>query len=165
MHDDVTPQTGADGLRLAVVVSRYHESITRAMRDGAVEAFAAAGGRRDDLLVVPVPGSFELTALCRELAHSGEFDAIVALGCVITGETTHDQYICQAVANGLTSITVQTGVPIGFGLLTCQSVEQARARAGGTHGNKGAEAMRAAIATALAIRRVQDRSPAPRGRR
>lgn len=144
----------ASGLRIAVVVSQYHDKITGALRDGAVERFTAAGGKADDLMVITVPGAFELTAGCKALAELGEVDAIVALGCVITGETTHDQYIAHAVAQGITQIIVQSGVPIAFGVLTCQTLEQAQARAGGAVGNKGDEAMAAAIAMANAVGRI-----------
>ncbi len=107
--------------------------------------FKAAGGLDSDLDIVEVPGAFELTGGCRMLAERGDVDAVVALGCVLTGETNHDRYIASAVAHGLTMITVGTGVPVAFGVLTCQSMAQARERAGGAHGNKGAEAMTAAL--------------------
>jgi 6,7-dimethyl-8-ribityllumazine synthase len=152
MYTQVPSSSTADGLRIGLVVSRYHEHVTDALYDGAVQHHEQAGGRADDLVVVRSPGSFELVAICRALAHDGGFDAIVALGCIITGETTHDQYIAGSVAQGLTDITVSTGVPIAFGVLTCRTLEQARERAGGDKGNKGAEAMAAAIETANAIR-------------
>lgn len=146
---------------MAIVVSRYHSEVTSALRDAAVKMFKAAGGAEDDLLVVETSGSFELTAVCAELADIGRHDGIVALGCIISGETTHDQYIAQAVASGLTSIAAQSGLPIAFGVLTCQTIDQARARAGGDKGNKGAEAMIAAIETAQTIRALRS----SRGRR
>ena len=145
----------AETLRIAVVTSAYHAEVTDALRDAAAAAFEAAGGLPSRLSMIAAPGAFELTAICRGLVvdrGSRTPDAVVALGCVITGETNHDRYICQSVAQGLTDITVQSGIPIAFGLLTCQSMEQARARAGGDHGNKGREAMHAAIRTAHAIR-------------
>lgn len=162
MHVELKDNLDARGLRMGVAVSRYHHAITESLREAAVVQFTSAGGDADDLLIVAAPGSFELTAVCRALAHRGDLHAVVALGCILTGQTTHDQYLAQAVAQGLTSITVQTGVPIAFGVLTCQSMEQARERAGGAHGNKGAEAMAAAIAAARAVQAATDVESAPR---
>lgn len=162
MHVELKDNLDARGLRMGVVVSRYHHAITESLREAAVVQFTSAGGDADDLLIVAAPGSFELTAVCRALAHRGDLHAVVALGCILTGQTTHDQYLAQAVAQGLTSITVQTGVPIAFGVLTCQSMEQARERAGGAHGNKGAEAMAAAIAAARAVQVAANVAHAPR---
>ena len=155
MYGENQPETSASGLRVAVVVSRYHASITDAMCGSATACFRSAGGGADDLEIVYAPGAFELTAICRALAARGDCDAVVALGCVISGETEHDRYIASAVATGLTMITVQTGVPVAFGVLTCRSLEQARARAGGDRGNKGAEAMAAAIETARTLRMLR----------
>jgi 6,7-dimethyl-8-ribityllumazine synthase len=151
-------------LRIGVAVSRYHGEITDSMRDAAVETFTSCQGNPNNLHIVPAAGAFELPAVCRCLTmlqtRTGGpvLDAVVALGCVITGETTHDQYISHAVSQGLTAITVQTGVPIAFGVLTCQTFDQARARtvlAKGDRANKGAEAMLAAIETANTIKMVE----------
>lgn len=151
MHTPTKARADAKGLRIGVAVSRYHETITSRLRDGAVEQFTAAGGAADDLCVVDAPGTFELTALCRALCQRQDVDAVVALGCVIAGQTKHDTYLAGAVANGLTMITVNTGVPVSFGVLTCETAAQAEARAGGERGNKGAEAMIAAIEAARAV--------------
>jgi len=175
MHsNDNQPTTDARGLRMAIVTSQYHAEVTQAMETAAVQAFLDAGGRRDDLDLLAVPGTFELTAVCRALAMPANDalppDAIIALGCVITGETTHDQYIAQSVTHGLTQIIVQSGVPIAFGVLTCQTMAQARARAADrsvkpgaapAEGNKGAEAMAAAIVTARTIARLTRHEVAP----
>ncbi len=155
MYEELKPTTSAEGLRIGLVVSRYHAPITEALRDGAVDFYTRAGGSTDDLLVVSAPGTFEITALCGALAQRGDLDAVVAVGCVISGQTTHDQYICAAVSHGLTEVTLKTGVPVAFGVLTCQNLQQAEARAGGDRGNKGAEAMAAAIETAQTIRRLR----------
>lgn len=162
MYELTSIQPDATGLRIGIAVSRYHREITTSMRDAAVDAFVRSGGDAKNLTVMAASGTFELTAICRTLAlmktETGEpaHDAIVALGCVITGQTTHDTYIAHSVIQGLTAITVQIGVPIAFGVLTCQNLEQARARsvdalaAGGV--NKGAEAMMAAIETARTLK-------------
>ena len=155
MRETPDISTSAADLSIGIVVSRYHHQVTDALLRGAIDSFLASGGCRDQLLVVEAPGSFELIALAAELASNRLVDAIVALGCVITGETTHDQHIANAVANGLASLTVQSGIPIAFGVLTCQSLQQAEARAGGGKGNKGAESMRAAIAAVNAIHNLQ----------
>lgn len=157
----------AQGLRIGLAVSRYHGDVTSSMRDAALQTFMDAGGRSDDLALVETPGSFELTAACRamvwndddEFAGRKNFDALVVIGCIIAGETTHDRYLAESLVHGLTLITVHTGVPIGFGVLTCQSLEQARARSmnAAEHGmiNKGVEAMQAAIEMACAIRTLR----------
>lgn len=139
-------------MRIGIVVSRYHREITDALLAGAKKTFKKAKGKANHLQVIDAPGSWELTAICRAMAHARDrkwqrqFDAIVALGCILTGETTHDQFIAQSVTQGLTAITLETGTPIAFGVLTCQSIEQAKARK-----SKGVEAMQAAIAAVRAI--------------
>ena len=158
MYDRLKSEHSGKGLRIGLVVSRYHASVTEALRDAAAALFAEAGGATEDLTIVPAPGAFELPTLCRALAVRGDIDAIVAIGCVIKGETSHDQHISDAVAQGLTQLSVDTGVPIAFGVLTCHTMEQAEARSGrsGTDKpNKGAEAMAAAIETACTLRALQ----------
>jgi 6,7-dimethyl-8-ribityllumazine synthase len=155
----------ATSLRIGVVVSRYHREITDGLLNGAIEAFRQAGGDERDLTVVCAPGAWELPAICRAMAINrdsaqGGPDAVVALGCVLTGETTHDQHIAQGVVQGLMAITCQTGMPIALGVLTCQSVEQAIARAmfplsSASGSNKGVEAMRAAIWAANVVRNLE----------
>jgi 6,7-dimethyl-8-ribityllumazine synthase len=149
------PDLDAESLRIAIVTSVYHEPITSSLEQAAREAFHEAGGLPDRLIVHHSPGAFELTSICRGLVidrGSRTPDAVIALGCVITGETPHDRYICHSVAQGLTNLTLQSGIPIAFGLLTCNTMDQAVARSGGDHGNKGREAMHAAIRTAHVIR-------------
>jgi 6,7-dimethyl-8-ribityllumazine synthase len=152
MLSERNTRSSAAGMRIGVAVSHYHDEVTSALLAGAVETFVAAGGRESDLLVVRAPGAFELTAVCRALAGHDDLDGVVALGCIIRGDTSHDQHLAQAVANGLTAITVQTGKPVAFGVLTCHTRHQARERAGGERGNKGVEAMTAAIEAIDAIR-------------
>lgn len=139
-------------MRVAVVVSRYNRRITDALEAGARSEFErrGVGGR---LEVVSVPGAFEL-AVGAGAAQRAGFDGVVCLGCLITGETTHDRYIAGAVSHALAELSAREGVPVGFGLLTCQTVEQAEARAGGAMGNKGAEAMGAVLETLAALRGI-----------
>jgi 6,7-dimethyl-8-ribityllumazine synthase len=162
MQDPTTIQLDASGLRIGVARSRYHSEMTDRLCAGAEAAFVEAGGDPDALVVVPAPGTFELTAVCRALATRDDIDAVVALGCVIRGETAHDRYICEAVAAGLTSITADTGKPVAFGVLTCQTRRQASERAGGALGNKGTEAMRAAIEMVAVLRSIAEAGSASR---
>jgi len=144
----------ARGLRVAVIVSRYHDAVTAKLRDGALAEFVSRGGSKQDALVVDAPGAFELPTIVAEAAMSGAFDAVVALGCILKGETTHDQHLATAVANEIARVGVDTGCPIGFGVLTVGSMEQAEARAGGAMGNKGEEAMAAALDTFDALEKI-----------
>src|SRR5438128_5937816 len=143
-------QSGA-GFRFAVVVSRYNDFVTDRLQAGALGALAKAGVATSDITVVRVPGAFEIPIAAQHAAESGRFDAIVCLGCVIRGETPHFDYICSAVAQGLAAGSAATGVPMAFGVLTTNSVEEALARAGDGPSNKGREAAVAAIAMAEVV--------------
>lgn len=145
--------------KIAVVVSRYNGGVTDALLNGAVEAYTAFGGRASNLHVFEAPGAFELSVLCSEAALTGRYAGVVALGCVIKGDTRHDEYINHAVAQGLTQASIETGVPIAFGLVTTENAAQATARAGGKSGNKGEEAMLALIDTLVAMRAIRDGKP------
>lgn len=155
MHTSVPVAESARGLRVGIATSRYHDAVTGRLLEGAQACFRASGGAADDLVLVDAPGAYELVAIAHALAMRTDLDAVVCLGCVLTGETRHDEYICEAVANGLASISARTGKPVAFGVLTCQSIAQAEARAGGAKGNKGEEAMKAAVIAAQAVRRVR----------
>lgn len=136
----------AAGLRIAVLVSRYHTEITDALERGARSAFEAAGGDPGMLEVFDSPGAFELAGLASIALETGRFDAVVCLGCVIRGETSHDAWINGAVAHELAASSARHGRPAAFGVITCNDLEQARARSGGDRGDKGVESMAAAIA-------------------
>ncbi len=155
MHTPPPENLDARGLRIGIAVSRYHEHVTSKLAAGAQACFERAGGRVDQLIIVSAPGAFELPVIARKLvAGQPRVDGVIALGCVITGETTHDQYINQAVANALTTLAADTGTPVAFGVLTCQTMEQAEARAGGAHGHKGEEAMAAVLETIHTLREL-----------
>lgn len=139
---------------VAIVVSRYNETITNALLEGARDAYLNAGGGADRLGVIEAPGAFELPVLANAAAQCGLYSGVVALGCVIKGETRHDEYIAAAIAHAIADIGARTGVPVAFGVLTTQNIEQARARAGGGKGNKGAEAMNALLETLDALRAI-----------
>jgi 6,7-dimethyl-8-ribityllumazine synthase len=135
----------ASGLRVAIVVSKYNEFVTERLQAGALAALASAGVDANDVTVVRVPGAFEIPLAAQHAAESGRFDAVVCLGCVIRGETPHFEYLSSAVSHGLTTAAAATGVPMGFGVLTTNSVEEALARAADGPGNKGQEAAMAAM--------------------
>lgn len=142
--------------RVAVIVSRYNWSVTELLLEGALAEYAARGHEAGSVTVFEGPGAFELPVLALAAADTGRYRGIVAIGCIIRGETRHDRYIAEAVANGLMQITLQSGVPVTFGVLTADTPEQARARAGGEHGNKGQDAMAALLDTIIAMDAIQD---------
>lgn len=147
-HDDLPTVRGSldgQGLRIAVVVARYNDFVTDRLRDGAVAALIEAGVRGDGLLLVPVPGAFEVPYAARQVAAAGGIDAVVCLGCLIRGATPHFEYIASAAAHGIVSAAAATDVPMSFGILTTNSVEEALERAGPGPDNKGREAALAAI--------------------
>jgi 6,7-dimethyl-8-ribityllumazine synthase len=138
-------------LRVGVVAARWHEAVTDAMLDSALRALHEVGVTES--VVVRVPGTFELPVVAKRLAESG-CDAVVSLGVVVRGGTPHFDYVCQAATDGLSRVALDTGVPVGFGVLTCDTDEQAFERSGlpGSKEDKGREAALAAVATALALR-------------
>lgn len=143
--------------RVAIVVSRYNHSITRVLLNGALASFRERFGIEAD--VYPAPGAYELPFLAAAAATSDRYDGVVALGCVIRGETKHDRYINHAVAQGIASASLASGVPIAFGVLTVENAKQAKDRAGGKHGNKGAEAMEALLASLDSLARINTGKP------
>ncbi len=130
----------ASGFRFGIVVSEWNNDITHALYEGCLETLLKHGASEDKIEVLQVPGTFELPAGARLLSGKGRLDAIICLGCVIKGETKHDEYINNSVAQGLINLTIATGTPHIFGVLTPNTPEQAQERAGGKHGNKGVEA-------------------------
>jgi 6,7-dimethyl-8-ribityllumazine synthase len=135
----------ASGFTFAVVVSKYNDFVTDRLQAGAVAALEAAGAAPDGITIVRVPGAFEIPLAARHAAESGRFSAIVCLGCLIRGATPHFEYIASAVVHGLTSAAADTGVPMTFGVLTTNSIEEALQRAADGPSNKGWEAAAAAV--------------------
>jgi 6,7-dimethyl-8-ribityllumazine synthase len=133
------------GLRVAVAAARFNETITRDLVEGALDCLRRHGVRDEDLSVTWVPGAFELPPAAARLAASGEVDAVVCVGAVIRGETAHFDFVAAHATNGIGQVALSTGIPVTCGVLTTNDVEQARDRAGGKFGNKGAEAALAAI--------------------
>ncbi|HEY8165268.1 MAG TPA: 6,7-dimethyl-8-ribityllumazine synthase [Gemmatimonadaceae bacterium] len=133
------------GRRIAVVASRFNEDITRALVDGALDALVKHGASFDDIDILWVPGAWELPLAVRRAMETERYDAIVAVGAVIRGETPHFDYIAAEASRGLADAARDSEIPVGFGLLTCNDIDQARARSGGAHGNKGWDAAIAAL--------------------
>ncbi len=147
------------GLRIAVLLSRFNESVGTRLLEGALSALASRGVRARDVLVVKVPGAFELPAVAKRLAASGRHDAIVCLGAVVRGETPHFDYVAGEASRGIARTSYESGVPVLFGVLTTDSEEQALERAGGKYGNKGAEAAEGAIEMARLVRALGKKEP------
>ena len=142
---EFTGNPAGSGRRVAVVASRFNENVTRALVDGALDALLKHGVAFDDIDVLWVPGAWELPLAVRRSAETERYDAIVALGAVIRGDTPHFDYVAGESSRGLADASRDLGVPIGFGLLTCDTMQQALERCGGAHGNKGWDASVAAL--------------------
>lgn len=147
----------ARGLRLAVIVSRFNSFITERLLAGALDALARAGADEKQIEVVRVPGSFEIPVTAKQLAQTGRYHALITLGCIIRGDTQHFDYISAEVTRGIQQAAVMTGVPIAFGVLTTDTLEQAIDRAGAKSGNKGAETALAAVELANLLSRAAGR--------
>jgi 6,7-dimethyl-8-ribityllumazine synthase len=133
------------GLRVALVVSRFNDFISQRLLDGALDCLRRHGVQEKDITVARVPGAFEIPAAARRLALSRKQDAIVCIGCVIRGETSHYDQVCAEVARGVAAVALDAGLPVTFGVLTAESLQQAIERAGGKGGNRGWDAAQAAI--------------------
>jgi 6,7-dimethyl-8-ribityllumazine synthase len=144
----------AKKLRIALVASRFNDMVTSRLVEGARDGLVRHGADEKDLDLVKVPGSFELPQAAAKLAASGRYDAVVALGCLVRGETPHFDLLAAEAAKGLAQVAVSSGVPVIFGVLTCDTMEQAIDRAGGKAGNKGWDAALAAIEMVSLFRRL-----------
>jgi 6,7-dimethyl-8-ribityllumazine synthase len=128
------------GMRIAIVVSEWNAAVTGALFDAAVQTLVKNNVKKDDIIITTVPGSFELTLATQFLCEDKSIEAVIALGCVIQGETKHFDFICHAVAHGITNVGLRYNKPVIFGVLTTNDLQQAKERSGGKHGNKGVEA-------------------------
>jgi len=144
------------GLRFAVVVSRFNQRVSARLLEGCTAEFEMRGVRGDDIHVAWVPGAFEIPLAARVLAGSGRYHALAVLGAVIRGATPHFDYVCRGVTDGIREVIRDTGLPIAFGVLTTDNVEQALERAGGSHGHKGEEAAAVAIEMARLALQLED---------
>lgn len=149
----------AEGLRFAIVVSRFNSFITDRLLSAAVDALERAGASSKAVEVVRVPGSFELPLVAQQLAQTGKYDALIAIGCILRGETSHYHYVCAETSRGLQLAQMDSGYPIIFCVLTCDTLEQAINRAGLKGGNKGFEAGLAALEMAHLSRKLRAAAP------
>ena len=154
MPTELHGQLNADDSSFAIVVSRFNDLITKRLLEGAIETVVRHSGTGDRITIAWVPGSFEIPLAASKFAKSGKYAAVICLGAVIQGSTTHHEYINSQVASGIMSITRETGIPVTFGVITCESMDQALDRAGGKVGNKGQEATLAAIEMINLLRKI-----------
>lgn len=161
MHQTIEGHLDSKGLKFAIVVSRFNSIITERLLGGALDALRRSGGSDEDATVVWVPGSWELPVVVKELATQGGWDGIICLSAVIRGDTPHFDYVAGEAAKGIGAIALQTGIPVAFGVLTTNTVEQAVDRAGAKQGNKGFDAAMTAIEMANLLRKLRaGRQPA-----
>ena len=135
----------ADGIRIGIVCARFNEFIVSKLLSGCQDGLLRQGVRDEDIEVAWVPGAFEIPLIASKMARSGRYDAVIALGAVIRGSTSHYDYVCAEVSKGIASVSLQTGVPVMFGVLTTDTIEQAIERAGTKAGNKGSDCAQGAI--------------------
>jgi 6,7-dimethyl-8-ribityllumazine synthase len=138
-------KVNADGFRVAIVVSRFNEIVTEKLLSGAIDSLKRHGVDADHIEIAKVPGCFELPVVSKKMIRQGRFDALISLGCVIRGETSHYDLVCKEVASGMRSLSQELEFPVGFGVVTAENLDQALNRAGGKAGNKGSEAAEAAL--------------------
>jgi 6,7-dimethyl-8-ribityllumazine synthase len=154
MPSELKGDLNAKGLRLGIVVSRFNSFVTERLLAGALDALARAGADEKKIEVVRVPGSFEIPVAAKKLAQTGRYHALITLGCILRGDTQHFDFISAEVTRGIQLAAVETGVPIAFGVLTCDTLEQAIDRAGAKSGNKGAEVALAAVEMATLLQKT-----------
>ncbi|MBO4312161.1 MAG: 6,7-dimethyl-8-ribityllumazine synthase [Desulfovibrionaceae bacterium] len=157
MHDDIKTIEGlfdAKGLHFAVIATRFNDFIVDRLIGGAFDYLFRHGAEKDKITLVRIPGAFEMPVVCKKLAESGKYDGILALGAVIRGGTPHFDFVAGEATKGLAQVSLSTGVPVGFGLLTTDSIEQAIERAGTKAGNKGVEAAAALLETVRVLKQL-----------
>ena len=154
MSRRISGTLNGEGLRVGIVVAEFNDFITSRLLEGATAGLEAHGVRDDDVTVASVPGSFEIPLVAKKMADSGQHDAVICLGAVIRGETDHYNYVAGEAAKGIANASVSTGVPVIFGVLTTDTVEQAINRAGGKQGNNGYAAAVAAVRMANLVRAI-----------
>lgn len=145
MPNIIEGKLDAKGLRVGLLVSRFNSFVSDRLVEGAIDALLRHGAEKEDIHVVRVPGAFEIPPAAKQMAESGRFDAIVCLGAVIRGATPHFDYVSAEVSKGVASVSMEAGIPVAFGVLTTDTIEQAIERAGSKAGNKGFDAAMAAI--------------------
>jgi 6,7-dimethyl-8-ribityllumazine synthase len=148
----------AKGLKFAVIVSRFNDFITGRLLEGAVDALVRHGAKEEDIEVIKVPGAFEIPLTAKKAASKGAYNAVICLGTVIRGATPHFDYVAAEVSKGIASVSLETGVPIAFGVITSDTIEQAVERAGTKSGNKGFDAAMTAIEMAQVLKKLEVKS-------
>ena len=154
MSRELQGELDGAGLRIGIVVAKFNDFFTSKLQDGAMAALTKHGVRDDDITIVSVPGAFEIPLVAKKMAGSGGYEAVICLGAVIRGGTPHFEYVASACTRGLSTAAMDTGVPIIFGVLTVDSIEQAIERAGTKAGNKGADAAASAIEMVSLMRQL-----------
>ncbi len=149
------PKNSAQGKRFAIVASQYHDEIVKKLVGGALDTLQEFGAKEADVTTFWVPGSFEIPLAAHAVAQHQKVDAILCIGVIVKGETRHDRYIAQEVARGISQIGHSTGIPTVFGILTTETLEQAKARAGGNRGHKGVEAAESAVSMILLLEQIK----------
>lgn len=155
MHRTIHGMLDGEGKRFAIVISRYNELVTGKLLTGALDCLGRHGVAEDDMTVVWVPGAMELVVVAKKLALTGKFDGVICLGAVIRGATPHFEYVSGQVARGIAKIAEDSGVPTSFGVLTCDTLDQALERSGSKAGNKGVEAAMATLETVQVLAAVE----------
>ena len=155
MAEVIEGTLSASGLKVGIVVTRWNEFVTERLLEGATACVRMLGGDSEDVVVVRCPGAFEVPLVLKEMAASGTYDALVALGAVIRGATPHFDYVAGQAASGIAQVAMESGVPCGFGILTVDTIEQAIERAGTKAGNKGWEAAQTAVETATLLKKIR----------
>jgi len=150
----VEGQLRAQGCRFGLVASRYNDFIVEKLISGSMDYLLRHGAEREDLTLVRIPGAFEMPVVVKKMIQSGSYDAVICLGAVIRGATPHFEYVASEVSKGLAAVALESGVPVGFGILTTDTLEQAIERAGSKAGNKGAEAAQAALETVQVLQQL-----------
>ncbi len=145
-HIQAHPHNQQDSFEVAIVVSLFNREITKKLQDGAIKHLKACGFKPEDITVIEVPGAVEIPLIAKRLARKNHYGAIIALGAVIRGETSHYDYVCQQVSDGCQQVALEFEIPVVFGVLTTENDEQAWDRVGGKHGHKGVEAVDCALA-------------------
>jgi len=151
---EIKGQLDASKIRLGIVVSRFNSIVTEKLLEAAMDTFTSHGGSSNEVTLVRVPGSFEISIAAQRLARSGQCDAIVCLGCLIRGETKHFDFLAGEVTRGIDEVALREDLPVGYGVITSETVEQAMNRAGLKHGNKGVEATLAVLEMASVLRQL-----------
>lgn len=149
----INGKMNAQGLKIAIAAARFNDFIVERLLSGALD-YLNRHGLDENIAVVRVPGAFELPIVCQKLARSGKYDGVLALGAVIRGATPHFDYVCAEATKGIAHVMLETGVPVGYGVLTCDTIEQAIERAGTKGGNKGSDAAAALVETIRVLEQV-----------